>query len=96
MTFCSSRDPTPQKNRARQNCISKHTGVLLIFGSSAIKPQTPSGIRKYMNIVEADSGWRPSERHKKNVDLVYVLGVGRGGRERRTQIPGYHLRADLT
>lgn len=65
MMFCSSRDPTPQRNRARQNCISKHAGVLLTFASSATKPQTPAGNRKHINIVEADSGWRPSENNQK-------------------------------
>lgn len=79
MMFCSSRDSTPQRNRARQNCISKHTGVLLTFGSLAIKPETPAGNRKYINIVEADSGWRPSESNKKM--LTWYTFWGQGGED---------------
>lgn len=80
MIFLSSRDPTPQRNRTRQNCISKHMGVLLIFGSSAIKPQTPAGNKKDINIVEADSGWRPSENNKKTL-LTWNTFSGQGGED---------------
>lgn len=74
MMFCSSTDPTPRRNRARQNFISKHTEVLLTFGSSAIKPQTPVGNIKYINIVEADSGWTPNGSNKKKVDWHTFCG----------------------
>lgn len=42
----------------------------MFFGSIAIKPQTPVGKRKYINIVKAGDGWRPSENNPKYVDLV--------------------------
>lgn len=76
ITFCSSKDTTPQRSTARQNYISKHTGILLVSGSSAIKPQTPVGNRKYINIVQADRGWRPSENNNKHVELVPIWGWG--------------------
>jgi len=68
----------------------------LVFGSSAIKPQTPAGNRKDINIVKADSGWRPSENNKKYVDFLYFLGVGRGELEREPKSQVCQLRADRT
>lgn len=52
----------------------------MVSGSSAIKPQTPVGNRKYINIVQADRGWRPSENNNKHVELVPIWGWGGVGK----------------